>query len=279
MGETETETVTVTGAAFLFRGGELVLPAEGRASFSPDALSGLEPEARRLYRAGGLLCEALRLPADAALPAALGSGARALLFRAALGELPAEEAGRAAKGLALLNWLSVSAHCGACGAALEDDAVEGLKAGARKCPSCGRVFYPRISPAVIVLIRKKGKVLLAHNASFPAGRFGLIAGFVEAGEGLEEAARREIREETGIEVGELSYRCSQPWPFPDSLMVAFETDWLSGEARPDGEELTELRWCGPEELPSIPPPGSVARRLIDDFVAAARSTSCGGGAS
>lgn len=268
MSDTEAEI------SYVFRGGDLVLPGRaGSAHFPAASLAGLRPVARRLYPSGGRVCEALRLPPDAPLPElpgeAGGEGIRALPFRAALGDLSPEESGRAAKALALLNWLSVSAHCGACGAPLEDDKAEGFVSGARRCAACGRVFYPRISPAVIVLVSRRGKILLAHNASFPEGRFGLIAGFVETGEALEEAARRELMEETGIEVGELRYRGSQPWPFPDSLMVAFEAEWLSGEARPDGVELTELRWCGPDELPSIPPPGSVARRLIDGFTGAA----------
>jgi NAD+ diphosphatase len=92
-------------------------------------------------------------------------------------------------------------------------------------------------------------------------------GFVDPGETLEEAAVREAREEAGIEIGNLRYAKSQPWPFPDSLMVAFTADWESGEARPDGTEITELRWCLPSELPEIPPKGSVARFLIDGFAA------------
>jgi NAD+ diphosphatase len=100
----------------------------------------------------------------------------------------------------------------------------------------------------------------------PGGRFGLLAGFVEAGESLEEAAIREVREEAGIEIGNLRYRKSQPWPFPDSLMLAYTADWVSGEARPDGVEIAELRWCMAGDLPEIPPRGSVARDLLDDFV-------------
>jgi NAD+ diphosphatase len=148
-----------------------------------------------------------------------------------------------------------------------DDPKEGYETGARRCPACSRIYYPKVSPAVIVLVRRAGKILLAHNAAFPAGRFGLIAGFVEAGESIEETVRRELREEAQIEVGDLRYVASQPWPFPDSLMLAFEAEWASGEGRPDGVEITELRWCGPDELPSIPPPGSVARRLIDRWLA------------
>jgi NAD+ diphosphatase len=179
----------------------------------------------------------------------------------------------ALKGLALLNWLEGARFCGACGTELVDAAEvanEDLRgSGGRVCPACGRPHFPRISPAVIVLVRNEGKALLAHNVRFPAGRFGLLAGFVDAGETLEEAAVREVREEAGIEIRNLRYARSQPWPFPDSLMLAFTADWKSGEARPDGVEIAELRWCGPDELPAIPPPGSVARSLIDEFVSGA----------
>jgi NAD+ diphosphatase len=136
----------------------------------------------------------------------------------------------ALRGAALLRWLEVAQRCGACGGLLVDkEAVAGADAGddpgGRACASCGRVYFPRISPAVIVLVRKGGKMLLAHNARFPAGRFGLIAGYVEAGETLEEAAVREAREEAGIEMRDLRYVKSQSWPFPDSLMVAFTAEW------------------------------------------------------
>ena len=277
---------------FVFRGGDLLLPqgcrgADGRLSVArgveatPRLLDGLSLAARRDYPSGGLSCSAIRIAPPAAAaggasgPAPGGPGAalppppagfEAIPFRSALAELPAEEASRAAKGLSLLNWHDVARYCGACGAALEDDAKEGWTNGARRCSGCGRVFYPRVSPAVIILVRRDDRILLAHNAAFPKDRFGLIAGFVEPGEGIEETARRELREETSLEISSLRYVSSQPWPFPDSLMLAFEAEWASGEAVPDGVELTELRWCGRDDLPAIPPPGSVARRLIDRWL-------------
>jgi len=214
---------------------------------------------------------ALTEAASAHGDAPLGFSLRRVPVRQAIGELGTEQARPVLRGLALVRWLENARHCGACGAPLEDCPPEregdGEGLGGRSCPACGRIFFPRISPAVILLIRKEGKILLAHNARFPAGRFGLIAGFVEAGETIEEMAAREAREEAGIDIRDLRYRRSQPWPFPDSLMLAFTADWAGGVARPDGVEIEELRWCGPDELPSIPPPGSVARSLIDEFVA------------
>lgn len=252
--------------SYLFKAGELLLGAGDRAAWDPAAVLDLPVSGRRLYRCQGRICEALRLAPDADLDFAGSGETRSLPFRLALSELPAEDAARAARGLALLNWLEVAMRCGGCGGVLADDEKEGFEAGARRCPDCKRIFYPRVSPAVIILVRREDRILLAHNASFPAGRFGLIAGFVEPGETLEEAARRELREEASMEVSSLRYVSSQPWPFPDSLMIAFEAVWAAGEGEPDGVEIAELRWCGRDDLPSIPPKGSVARSLIDGFL-------------
>jgi NAD+ diphosphatase len=290
-------TTPIAEAAYLFKGGDLILSPSGGAAFSPSVLDSLPLAGRRFYAVsrgrGHVFCEAVRLAPEASLQG-LGQGVAQLPFRAALGGLDVKDTAPVTKGLALLNWLEVSQFCGVCGGKLEDvvklealtaleesvckesEVEEGLRSGARRCMACGHIHFPRICPAVIILVRRGGKILLAHNASFPEGRFGLIAGFVEAGENLEDAARRELREEASVEVGSLVYKSSQPWPFPDSLMLAFEAEWASGEGRPDGVEITELRWCGPDELPSIPPPGSVARALIEGFL---KGGTAGGGAS
>ena len=110
---------------------------------------------------------------------------------------------------------------------------------------------------------KGDTILLARNAGFPAGRHSVIAGFVEAGETLEETVVREIHEEVSIEVRDVAYVASQPWPFPHSLMIGFRATWASGEIRPDGQEIVEAGWYGPESHPDIPPHGSISRRLID----------------
>jgi NADH pyrophosphatase NudC (nudix superfamily) len=224
---------------------------------------------RRDFELDGERCSALMLDeatAVAAVEAPLdGLRLRRIAIREALAEFPAVSMRPALRGIALLRWLETARFCGACGSPLEDKDGGSEDAGGRSCTACGRVHFPRISPAVILLIRKGRQALLAHNARFRSGFFGLIAGFVEAGETLEEAAVREAHEEAGIEIGSLRYVKSQPWPFPDSLMVAFMADWVSGEATPDGVEIGELRWCLPSELPNIPPKGSVARYLLDEF--------------
>ena len=137
----------------------------------------------------------------------------------------------------------------------------------RRCPACAAVFYPRISPAVIVLVERGDQVLLARGAAFPGKWFSLLAGFVEPGEALEETAAREVREEVGIELAGLRYFGSQPWPFGRSLMVGFTAQYAGGELRPDGQEIAEAGWFAAHAMPPLPPRLSIARALIDDFLA------------
>jgi NAD+ diphosphatase len=167
----------------------------------------------------------------------------------------------------LVQWLRDSQYCGTCGA---KNGFRDPPEYARRCPVCGRVEFPRISPAVITLIEGTGKyggrVLLAHNARFETCVYSLIAGFVEAGESLEMAAAREIREEVGIEVSDIRYCTSQPWPFPNSLMLGFRARWKAGEIRVDGEEIERAAWFERDALPALPGDGSIARRLLDEWV-------------
>ncbi|MDR2029564.1 MAG: NAD(+) diphosphatase [Treponema sp.] len=160
----------------------------------------------------------------------------------------------------IMQWRRESVFCGSCGTRNEDAPVE----LARLCPSCGRLEFPRISPAIIVLIlRDDGKALLAHNKKFAGKVYSLIAGFTEAGENLEAAVSREVREEVGLEVRDTTYVASQPWPFPNSLMIGFKTRYAGGTITPDGEEIEDARWFGREELPELPGFGSVSRYLIN----------------
>jgi NAD+ diphosphatase len=147
-----------------------------------------------------------------------------------------------------------------------------LKAGelAMECTACGQLSYPRISPAVIVAILRDEKILLARANRFPSGFYSVLAGFVEPGETLEQCAKREVREETGIEVKNLRYFSSQPWPFPHSLMVAFTAEYAAGEIRIDPSEIADAGWYSADALPLIPDPITVARKLIDWYVGRAR---------
>ena len=169
-------------------------------------------------------------------------------------------AGRAAQ---LIHWARTHRYCGSCATPTEPSRRE----RARRCPACGLLAFPRISPAVIVLVeRDDGRALLARNVSFPGSMFSCIAGFVDPGETLEEAVVREVREEVGIEVCNLSYVASQPWPFPHSLMVGFRARYGGGDIVCQESEIAEAAWFAPGDLPGIPPAMSIARRLIDDWV-------------
>ena len=135
------------------------------------------------------------------------------------------------------------------------------------CPACGQHHFARVAPAVIVLVQRGDETLLARSPHFTPGVYSTLAGFVEPGESLEECVHREIEEEVGVRVGALRYFGSQPHPFPHSLMVGFVADWLSGDIRIDPEEIEDARWFRREALPDLPHPMSIARALIEDFVA------------
>ena len=161
----------------------------------------------------------------------------------------------------LLPWLKQHRFCGSCRCELQPSATDsGLK-----CPECNAVYYPQISPAVIVGITRNGgkELLLAHNRNFAGNMYSLIAGFVEAGESAEAAIHREVWEECGIRVKNLQYVTSQMWPFPNSLMLAFQAEYDSGIAEADGTELSDLGWFTRDSHPELPSHGSVARAVID----------------
>ena len=135
------------------------------------------------------------------------------------------------------------------------------------CHSCQHRCFPRISPCIIVAIKRQGEILLAHGRNHPQGIYSILAGFVESGETLEQAVHREVGEEVGIKVNNLCYFNSQPWPFPHSLMVGFLADYESGELEVDGVEILDAKWFAPDSLPPIPPSFSVAGQLIQKTLA------------
>src|SRR5919112_245483 len=169
-------------------------------------------------------------------------------------------AGRAKQ---IVGWNATHRFCGRCGG--ETAPLSGELA--RRCARCGMLHYPRLSPAVIVLVRDGSRVLLARSPGFPAGMYSELAGFVEPGESIEETIKREVREEVGIEVENVRYFGSQPWPFPNSLMIGFAADYAGGELRKDPEEIEDAGWYSVGELPVLPPRVSIARAMIDQFVA------------
>jgi NAD+ diphosphatase len=166
------------------------------------------------------------------------------------------------KALALTEFEATHRFCGRCATPTEASALE----RARHCPHCRATFYPRIPPAVITLIERDDRILLARSARFKNGVFSAVAGFVETGESLEDAVAREVKEEVGVEIDQLRYFGSQPWPFR-SLMIAFFARYRAGEIAVDDEEIVEAAWFEFNRLPPLPPSISIARKLIDSFVA------------
>lgn len=178
--------------------------------------------------------------------------------------LVAEESFRLAfRAFHIRTWLKNNRYCGCCGQPTQTVATE----LAVRCGRCGHTAYPRISPAIIVAVTREEQILLARSSRFPPGRYSVIAGFVEPGETLEDCVRRELREEVGVEVDRIEYFGNQPWPFPDSLMIAFTARCTSDAITIDNDEIVEAAWFSPHELPDLPGKESIARQLIDAFVA------------
>jgi len=168
-------------------------------------------------------------------------------------------AGRASQ---ILRWRRDHRFCGRCGTEMTEEKDEVL----RRCPHCDFFTYPRISPAVIMSVVKDDRILLGRAPRFPSGMYSVLAGFVEPGETLEQAVAREVREEVNIEITDIRYFASQPWPFPHSLMVGFTARYLSGTIQVDNRELEDADWFSPGDMPRLPSPISISRRLIDDFL-------------
>jgi NAD+ diphosphatase len=249
----EARTLLLSEQGLWIRGGRLLLVppgddavflglADGRPLFASDA-TGSEPAEGR--------------------PAGL---------REAAADLPADEAALAAYGASLVAWHRRHRFCANCGKPTEprDGGHE------RSCPACGASHFPRTDPVVIVRVTDPAdRLLLGRQAAWPPGRFSVLAGFVEPGETLEEAVRREVLEESGVEVRAVSYVASQPWPFPSSLMIGFSAEAAGGDPRPGDDELSEVRWFERSQVRAaahgrgeirLSPPYSISRRLIDGWL-------------
>jgi NAD+ diphosphatase len=195
------------------------------------------------------------------------SGLRFVSARSLFGVLDEVRLNFVGKAIALTEFEVMHHFCGRCATPTEPSALE----RARRCPRCGATFHPRIPPAVITVIERGDQILLARSARFTNGVFSAVAGFVETGETLEEAVAREVKEEVGVEIDQLRYFGSQPWPFGRSLMIAFFARYRAGEIAVDGEEIVEAAWFALDRLPRLPPSISIARKLIDSLVARHRT--------
>ena len=174
--------------------------------------------------------------------------------------------GLSGQALQIVDWDRCHQYCGRCGASTQSRGND----RAKHCAACGLLSYPRIAPAIMVRVVRNESILLARSPHYPPGRYSVLAGFVEPGETLEQTAHREVMEEVGIQIANLRYFGSQSWPFPHSLMIAFEADYAGGEIRIDAQEIEEADWFTRDRLPELPPPISIARWMIDDYLGSRR---------
>lgn len=236
---------------FLFVGHELVVRDAGAAAELARPAS-LPETVHYLGTLDGRPCFTARITAAP-------EGAHAEGLRALFNRIPDVEWSVAGRALQVLEWDRTHRFCGACGRETTPVATE----RSRRCEGCAINFYPRVAPAMIILIHRGEEALLARSKA-SGGRFhSTLAGFVEPGESLEECVHREVLEEVGVTVKNLRYFGSQPWPFPHSLMLGFHAEWESGELKIDESELIDAGWFRYDALPVVPPKISIAGKLID----------------
>jgi NAD+ diphosphatase len=256
-------TLPADALAFAFRdtgvlvGGTADAPVIPRTSELEEL--GLEGDKHYLGALDGTACVAIPLRADAPEPEGWRyAGLRSLFFR-----LPEPLLAIAARAFQVVEWDRTHRYCGRCGTPTRDKPGE----RAKECPACAYTAYPRVTPAMMVLVTRGRELLLARSPRFPPGMYSALAGFVEPGETIEDCIHREVREEVGIEVGAIRYFASQSWAFPHSLMIAYTAEYAGGELRPDETEIAEARWFAWDAVPKLPPSISISRRLIEATVA------------
>lgn len=252
-------------AWFAFRRDRLLVRLHGQRAalleYAELAELGVDFEAGHyLGRLGDVDCYALDVEAELELPA----GVSAEGLRGLYGRLPDDYFPIAGRAIQILLWDQTHRFCGRCG----QPTINAPAERAKLCPQCGLLSFPRLSPAVIMLVYRGDELLLARNRAFAEGVFSVLAGFVEPGESLEEAVAREVKEEVGLDLTDIKYFGSQPWPFPHSLMIGFTARYAGGEIRLQEEEIVEAAWFTRDgELPRLPGTLSIARRLNDAFLA------------
>jgi len=261
---TPPESLSVPAYWFAFQGNQILIRREDNRATLPQVVHvrelGLEPlRVQYLGTLQGRHCFSCEFEGGVSAPEGfLWSGLRGLF-----GLVDEVVFGLAGRALQVMDWDRSHQYCGRCGTPTV------VKAGerARQCPSCGQTHYPRIAPAVMALVERGDQLLLARSPHFPPGMHSALAGFVEPGENLEQCLVREVKEEVGVDVDNLRYFSSQPWPFPHSLMIAFNCDYAGGEIVPDPNEIEAAAWFGLDRLPVLPNRISIARRLIDATIA------------
>lgn len=242
--------LTKSDCVFIFSSQDMLLDEEGRL---PNTFSC--PVARTVYLGSlqGKECFAAE-----ALEGTFPQGWKWVSFRQLHGVLSDQEYALAGRALQLLEWDRVHTFCGACATKTITRTHERCK----ECPSCGFLAYPKLAPAVMALVRKQDKILLARGSHFPKGMYSVLAGYLDVGETLEQCVVREVEEEVGLKVNNVRYFGSQPWPFTGSLMVGFICDWVSGEIVKDPVEIEEAGWFTKDELPMVPTEISLAHVMI-----------------
>jgi NAD+ diphosphatase len=249
---------------FVFKGRDILLKTCKNPGAIPKLLDFEElglPALREQYLGmlKGIHCYSVELPENSSSP----EGMEFTDLRKAYLELTEECFELVNKAVQVMEWDRSTQFCSRCGAKTFQKPGERGK----ECPNCGELFYPRISPAIIVLIRKGHEILLARSPHFPAGMYSLIAGFIEPGESAEAAVSREVWEEVQLRVRNITYFGTQAWPFPNSLMIGFTADYESGKIKPDGFEIEDAKWFSVKKLPVLPGKISISRKLIDSFLA------------
>lgn len=255
------------GLIVVTAGNQLVLPPGEktplwRVSELPWRLDGLDP-VHYLGNYNGERCHALELGADDFA----GLDLRTVGLGDYLGKISDGLFRLLGRALQITDWYRSHRYCGNCGA--ETTPLDGERA--RACAACGQAFYPRLSPCIMALVVRGDECLLARNKQWNRPYFSALAGFVEPGESVEEALRREVMEEVGLTLGKLEYFASQPWPFPGQLMIGFFADYAEGEIRVDDVEIAEAHWFHYEQLPEIPGSFALAGHLIRSFVERCRA--------
>lgn len=261
----DTKITTPAGntCVFIVRDQQVLIDLKGGGHAIPrwDAAAPLGLNASDGYHIGaqdGMACYAFAVPAGTEAP----KGMSFTGLRRSFGILQPEDYAMAVRAMGILNWDRTCLFCSVCGSR----ATRLADVLAKQCDACGFTMFPKISPAVIVAVERGNTLLLARSSRFAENLYSVLAGFTEPGESLEDTVRREIREEVGIEVKNIRYFGSQPWPYPDSLMIGFSAEWASGEIVIDNDEINDARWFTAGNMPLIPDKVSIARGLIDNFI-------------